>query len=66
MVYKQLHLFPLHFRDNGFVAVRYDFSMLSHIISVKTYPVLVHLANNAYAPVKGLCKIEEMRELLQA
>ena len=52
-VYKLLNLIPLRFRDNGFVAVLYDFPLLprNDVVSVGTYPLLVCLADNVCALV---------------
>ena len=55
-VYKLLYLLPLRFGDNGFVAVLYDFPLLprNDIVGIGAYALLVRLADNMCAFVKGI------------
>ena len=55
-VYELLYLFPLRFGDNGFVAVLYDFPLLprNDIVGIGAYALLVCLADNMCAFVKGI------------
>ena len=63
-VYKLLNLFPLRFRDNGFVAVLYNFPLLprNDVVSVGTYPLLVCLADNVCALVKWISQMRLTRK----
>jgi len=55
-VYELLNLFPFRFGDNGFVAVLYDFPLLprNDVVGVGAYALLVSLADNVCAFVKGI------------
>ena len=55
-VYKLLYLLPLCFRDNGFVAVLYDFPLFprNDVVGIGAYALLVCLADNMCAFVKGI------------